>query len=104
MIAFELPLFLSLAVISFVVTLMLFPFVERRHYAWARPPRFVGGVLFMPLFLAIAVVLRTDWEPFTRAWALGLLMVGFWASAAWLASERTQGRSVPDPPRWGQPG
>ncbi|MFQ5523795.1 MAG: hypothetical protein ACE5F5_09490 [Acidimicrobiia bacterium] len=94
MIEFELPLFLALAVISFVVTLMLFPFVEGRHYAAARPPLFVGGVLFMPLFLAIAVVLRTDWEPSTRAWALGVLMAAFWASAVWLASERTQGQFV----------
>jgi hypothetical protein len=95
MIELELPVVLSLAVISGVVTLMLFPFVKREHYSAARPPLFVGGVLFMPLFVAIAVVLRTDWDATARAWSLGLLMLGFWASAAWLASSRVQGRFVP---------
>ncbi len=95
MIAWELPTVLALALISGVVTLMLFRFVRRDHYLVCRPVPFVGGVVFMPLFVAIAVVLGAEWSDAERASGLVLLMVGFWASAAWLASPRTQGRWVP---------
>ena len=95
MITWEAPAVLALALISAVVTLMLFRFVRRDHYLFSRPTLFIGGVVFMPLFVAIAVVLRADWTDAERATALVLLMVGFWAAAAWLASPRTQGRWVP---------
>ena len=95
MITWEVPAVLALALISAVVTLMLFRFVRRDHYLVSRPALFIGGVIFMPLFVAIAVVLRADWSDTERATGLVLLMVGFWAAAAWLASPRTQGRWVP---------
>ncbi|MFQ5967725.1 MAG: hypothetical protein ACE5MI_08955 [Acidimicrobiia bacterium] len=86
---------LGLALISLVVTLMLFPFAGWPRYLHYRPRLFVGGVVFMPLFVAISVVLRADWDLDARAWTLALLLVGFWAAAAWLALPATQGSYVP---------
>lgn len=86
---------MALALISGVVTLMLFRFVRPDHYLVCRPALFIGGVVFMPLFVAIAVVLQADWSDTERARSLVLLMVGFWAAAAWMASPRTQGMWVP---------
>lgn len=85
----------ALALISGVVTLMLFPFVARRDYLKSRPPSFVIAVLFMPLFVAIAVTLQSDWSDTTRALALLGLFVGFWGSAAWLVRTPTEGSYVP---------
>lgn len=91
----ELPAVLAIALISGVLTLMLFRFVRPNDYLHCRPPRFIGGVVFMPLFVAIAVVLQAEWSIASRATALVVLMVGFWTSAVWLASAHTQGRWVP---------
>lgn len=91
----ELPALISLALISLVVTLMLFRFVQRAHYLDSRPPLFIGGVVFMPLFVAIAVVLGADWTDDEKTASLLALIVGFWGSAAWLTSSRVQGRWVP---------
>lgn len=95
MIQWTLAAVVGLALISAVMTLMLFRFVAPGYYLRCRPPLFIGGVVFMPLFVAIAVALRTEWSAADRAGALVALMAGFWASAAWLASRRTQGVWVP---------
>ncbi len=94
MIDWELPAILALVLVSGVVTLMLYPFVPRDRYLDSRPALFVGGVVFMPLFFAIGVILETDWSDTKRAAVLLALMVGFWASAVWLASSNTQGKWV----------
>ena len=84
----------ALGLISFVVTLMTFPFVERSSYLACRPPRFVAGVVFMPLFVAIGVTLGASWSVGERVGALLFLLAGFWGSAAWLYHPSTQGDYV----------
>ncbi len=84
----------AMGLISVVVTLMTFPFVERSSYLACRPPRFVAGVVFMPLFVAIGVVLRAPWSDAERVVAFLVLLAGFWASSAWLYHPTTQGEYV----------
>ena len=81
----------ALVLISAVVTLMVFPFVERPLFLASRPPRFLAGVLFMPLFVAIGVVLGAEWSLQARATALVILLAGFWGSGAWMYHPSTQG-------------
>ncbi len=85
----------GLSLISVVVTLMLFPFAGRATYQRYRPVTFVGGVLFMPLFVAIAVSLQAGWSPTETALMLPLLFIGFWGSAVWLIRTPTEGSFVP---------
>ncbi|GMQ97688.1 MAG: hypothetical protein BMS9Abin17_0188 [Acidimicrobiia bacterium] len=85
---------LGIGLISFVVTLMLFPFAGRAKYQQYRPATFVGGVLFMPLFISIAVTLQAGWSLTETALILPVLFVGFWGSAAWLIRTPTQGSFV----------
>ncbi|MFV1991500.1 MAG: hypothetical protein ACC652_12255, partial [Acidimicrobiales bacterium] len=86
---------IGLSLISFVVTLMLFPFAGRATYQRYRPVTFVGGVLFMPLFVAIAVSLQADWPLTETALVVPVLFIGFWGSAAWLVHTPTKGSFVP---------
>lgn len=85
----------ALVLISAVVTLMVFPFVGMPLYLASRPPRFLAGVLFMPLFVAIGVVLGSAWSLESRAAALAILLAGFWGSGAWMYHPSTQGDYVP---------
>ncbi len=85
---------LALGLIGAVLTLMLFPFMSRDRYLDARPVTFVAGVLFMPLFVAIAVSLQAGWTRQVTAVVLAALMAGFWASAAWLVRTPLAGRYV----------
>lgn len=81
----------ALALIAVVIAVMLFPFAGRTRYRDYRPPLFVAGVVAMPLFVAIGASLRADWPTDVRGVVVTLLLLGFWASAVWLASARTQG-------------
>jgi len=85
---------LGIGLISVVITLMLFPFAGRATYQRYRPATFVGGVLFMPLFIAIAVSLQAGWTLTTTALMLPALFIGFWGSAAWLVRTPTEGSFV----------
>jgi len=85
---------LGISLISVVVTLMLFPFAGRATYQRYRPATFVGGVLFMPLFISIAVSLQAGWGLTETALMLPVLFIGFWGSAAWLIRTPTEGSFV----------
>lgn len=86
---------LGIAFISGVMTIMTYPKAGTRVYESYRSPLFIGGVIFMPLFVAIAAVLDTPLSSALKGALVLSIMVGFWSSAAWLASKRTQGRYVP---------
>jgi hypothetical protein len=85
----------GIGLISIVMTLMLSPMAGMRDYARYRTPLFVGGVIFMPLFVFIAAILESPVATGDKAWLLLVAFVGFWLSAAWLAHRRTQGSYVP---------
>ncbi len=85
---------LGISLISVVVTLMLFPFAGIAMYQRYRPATFVGGVLFMPLFISIAVSLQADWTLTETALMLPILFLGFWGSAVWLVRTPTEGSFV----------
>jgi hypothetical protein len=86
---------LGIAFISGVVTIMTYPKAGGESYHRYRSPLFVGGVIFMPLFIAVAAALSTPLAPALKGVMIVSIMVGFWSSAAWLASRRTQGDYVP---------
>jgi hypothetical protein len=89
--------YLGIAFIAFVMSLMQFPKAGLARYNAYRSSLFVGGVIFMPLFIYIAALLPN--VPHTPAldkvylFPLGLL--GFWLSAAWLSIRATEGGYVP---------
>lgn len=85
----------AIGLISIVITLMLSPMAGMRDYARYRTPLFVGGVIFMPLFVFIAAILESPVATGDKAWLLLVAFAGFWLSAAWLAHHRTQGSYVP---------
>jgi len=85
---------LGISLISSVVTLMLFPFAGKAMYRQYRPATFVGGVLFMPLFISIAVSLQAGWTLTETALMLPVLFIGFWGSAVWLIRTPTEGSFV----------
>lgn len=85
----------GIGLISIVMTIMLSPMAGMRDYARYRTPLFVGGVIFMPLFVFIAAILESPVAAGDKAWLLLVAFAGFWASAAWLAHRRTQGSYVP---------
>jgi len=85
---------LGISLISVVITLMLFPFAGRALYRQYRPATFVGGVLFMPLFISIAVSLQAGWALTDTALMLAVLFIGFWGSAVWLIRTPTEGSFV----------
>ncbi len=86
--------FIGVALISAVVAIMLYPAAGHLEFFGYRSVRFIVGVIFMPLFVVISVVLRSPAALLDKAWLLAAVMVGFWASAAWLISSKTQGRYV----------
>lgn len=85
----------GIGLISIVMTLMLSPVAGMRDYARYRTPLFVGGVIFMPLFVFIAAILESPVAVGDKAGLLLVAFTGFWASTAWLAHHRTQGSYVP---------
>ena len=86
--------FIGVALISAVMSIMLYPAAGPSEYFRYRSVLFIGGVIFMPLFVLISVILQSPASLLDKAWLLAAAMVGFWASAAWLASSKTQGRYV----------
>ncbi len=86
---------LGIAFISGVMTIMTYPKAGTRNYRNYRSPLFIGGVIFMPLFVAVAAVLDTPLSSALKGALVLSIIVGFWSSAAWLASRRTQGQYVP---------
>jgi len=74
---------------------MTYPKAGTKVYVSYRSPLFIGGVIFMPLFIAVAAVLNTPLSSALKGELVLSIMVGFWSSAAWLASRRTQGTYVP---------
>ncbi len=87
--------FLAIAFISGVMTIMTYPKAGAKTYHRYRSPLFIGGVIFMPLFIAIAAVLSSPLDALLKGGLILTTMVGFWSSAAWLASRKTQGDYVP---------
>ena len=86
--------FLGIAFISGAVSVMLYPLAGLKSYYQYKDPRFIGGVVFMPLFIYLSVVFQAsvDWEVRTALTILGF--AGFWLSGAWLASRHAQGSYV----------
>ncbi len=89
------PAFLGIAFISGAVSLMLYPLAGLRSYYEYKDPRFIGGVMFMPLFIYLSVVFQAsvEWDVRTALTIVGF--AGFWLSGAWLASRQVQGVYVP---------
>lgn len=85
---------LGIAFISGVVTIMTYPMAGSSAYSRYKSPLFVGGVVFMPLFVAVAAVLNAPLSAVLKGTLVMTLMVGFWSSAAWLSSRRTEGDYV----------
>lgn len=89
--------YLGIAFIAFVMSLMQYPKVGLAQYDAYRSSLFVGGVIFMPLFIYIAALLPN--VPHTPALDKVILfpigMLGFWLSAAWLSLRATEGEYVP---------
>ncbi|GBC71165.1 hypothetical protein HRbin02_00944 [Candidatus Calditenuaceae archaeon HR02] len=122
----KVPLFLPEAIIGIglvaaVMSIMLYPITELQHYFKYKPVLFIAGVIFMPLFIAIATFGLTVAIPLLHelhqleesgklsmeqffltattklslpAFVLIGLLIGFWASAAWLGSSKTHGQYV----------
>ncbi len=86
-----------MAFIAAVMGLMQYPKAGLARYEAYRSSLFIGGVIFMPLFIYFAALLPN--VPHTPAldkvYLFPLGMLGFWLSAAWLALRATQGEHVP---------
>lgn len=87
-------LFLGIALISAVVSLMIYPVAGRGAYFFYRLPVCIAGFVFMPLFIPLSSVLRAPLDLTPKAYAILVIMVGLWASGAWMASKRAEGYYV----------
>ncbi len=89
--------YLGIALIAFVVALMQYPAAGLEQYRAYRSSLFLGGVIFMPLFIYIAALLAN--VPHTPAldkvYLFPIGMAGLWISGAWLALKSTHGKHVP---------
>ncbi len=90
----DIAAFLGIALIAGAVSLMLYPLAGLRSYYEYKDPRFIGGVIFMPLFIYLSVIFQSslEWDARTALTIAGF--AGFWLSGAWLASHFTQGSYV----------
>lgn len=99
----DLGALVGIGFISAVISIMLYPMGGLPRYFQYRRPLFIAGVIFMPLFIAVAAALRAPYQlafdeheaNVVKGYVLLALMLGFWGSAAWLAAARTQGIHVP---------
>lgn len=86
---------LSIGFISGVMTIMTYPLAGARTYELYKKPLFLGGVIFMPLFITVGAILNSPLTSVDKGISLLVTLLGFWLSAAWLSSRRTQGEYVP---------
>lgn len=111
----------GISFVSVVMSIMLYPITELEHYFKYKRLLFISGVIFMPLFIVIATFGLTVSMPIMQelkamheseklsmekffsiatkeltipAYVLVTVLIGFWVSAAWLGSNRTQGQYV----------
>lgn len=87
----------GIALISLVMAIMQYPKAGLRHYETYKTSLFIGGVIFMPLFIYFAAMLPNvpQTPALDKVWLFPVGMLGFWLSGAWLASRDTQGVYVP---------
>lgn len=96
-IIFDSGAYLGMAFIAAVMALMQYPKAGLKNYQVYKTSLFIGGVIFMPLFIYFAAMLPNVPSPPTldKAILFPLGMLGFWLSGAWLVSRYTQGKYVP---------
>ncbi len=94
--------FIGIGLISAVISIMLYPRAGLETYFGHKRPLFIAGVIFMPLFIVLAALLRapfgTPGYPYGLEWKAALaviILVGFWLSANILSSRWTAGVYVP---------
>ncbi len=89
--------FLGIALIAAVMSIMQYPKAGLKNYQSYRSSLFIGGVIFMPLFIYIAAMLpNVPAAPaLDKVYLFPIGMLGFWLSAAWLALRAAQGGHVP---------
>jgi len=89
--------YLGMAFIAAVMGLMQYPKAGLKHYQAYRSSLFIGGVIFMPLFIYFSAMLPNvpSAPALDKAYLFPLGMLGFWLSAAWLILRATQGEHVP---------
>lgn len=93
----EFSAYLGMGLIASVLALMQYPKAGLARYEAYRTSLFVGGVIFMPLFIYFAAVLPNvpDAPALDKVWLFPAGMLGFWLSGAWLASRHAPGTHVP---------
>ncbi len=86
--------YIGIALIAFVLALMQYPAAGLKQYNAYRSSLFIGGVIFMPLFIYFAALLPNV-PLLDKAYLFPIGMAGFWLSGAWLSLRATQGEHVP---------
>ncbi len=88
--------YLSIAFIAAVMSLMQYPRTDLSRYNTYRSSLFIGGVIFMPLFIYIAAVLPNvpSTPALDKVYLFPIGLLGFWLSAAWLTLRATEGSHV----------
>jgi small basic protein len=88
--------YLSIAFIAAVMSLMQYPRAGLKNYDTYRSSLFIGGVIFMPLFIYIAALLPNvlHTPALDKVYLFPIGMLGFWLSAAWLVLRTTQGGHI----------
>ncbi|MDC3412959.1 hypothetical protein [Terrihalobacillus insolitus] len=86
---------IAITLMSVIVSIMLFPMGGIRSYFRYKRPLFILAVIFMPLFVLIAVALGSGLDLEKKVIAVLIAMAGFWGSAALLGLRATQGEHVP---------
>ena len=88
---------LGMSLIAAVMAIMQYPKVGLKSYQVYKSSLFIGGVIFMPLFIYFAAMLPNVPSPpaIDKVILFPIGMLGFWSSAAWLVSRKTQGKYVP---------
>ncbi len=94
--------FIGIGLISAVLSLMLYPKAGLSTYFAYKRPLFIAGVIFMPLFIVLAALLRAPFGtpdyPYgldVKAGLIIIVLIGFWLSASILSSRWTEGVYVP---------
>jgi len=87
---------LSMAFIAAVMAIMQYPKAGLENYEVYKTPLFIGGVIFMPLFVYFAAMLPNVPSPpaIDKVILFPIGMLGFWLSGAWLVFRKTHGKYV----------